>query len=61
MINYLMSAVGFFAMEKTTLVLTMFKRKTAKSGRKTVPVWACFSSDGPGNFFRITGRLNIVK
>ena len=29
------------------------------SGRKTVP--ACFSAEGPGNFFRINGRLNSVK
>ena len=31
------------------------------SGRKTVPVWACFSAYGPGNFVRINGRLNSVK
>jgi hypothetical protein len=31
------------------------------SGRKTVPVWAWFSADGPGNFVRINGRLNSVK
>ena len=31
------------------------------SGRKTVPVWAFFSADGPGTFVRINGRLNSVK
>jgi hypothetical protein len=31
------------------------------SDRKTVPVWAWFSADESGNFFRINGRLNSVK
>ena len=28
-----------------------------RSGRKTTPVWACYSGDGPGLFLQIEGRF----